>query len=268
MPGEVHTPVGDYSKKTVYIAGAGVVVIGGIIWYRGRNAAKDTTTSGDQSGINPATGFPYGSAEDMAALAEQGTALGTPPGGSSSPYFPYGSTTPGPGVFVNNAQWSQAATDYLTNQGGGDAATILAALGKYLSGKPLNATETSIVEQAIAIEDKPPLAGPNGYPPSINTSNPVTPAPAPIPTTVMKAPGGLKATTITQTSVTLHWSPLAGTKGYQMYVNGVPYLSPIVYATGSVRNLRKGTAYTIAVAGLYPDGRFGPKASVRITTRK
>jgi hypothetical protein len=51
------------------------------------------------------------------------------------------------------------------------------ALGKYISGQPVTPEQTSLIQQAIAIADRPPLAGPTGYPPSINTESVTNPPP-------------------------------------------------------------------------------------------
>src|SRR4051812_25882280 len=60
-----------FPKKAVVLGVTGVTAIAGYVWYQRRNAtiSTPTDTTGDQ--IDPATGFPYGSAEDAQALAAQ-----------------------------------------------------------------------------------------------------------------------------------------------------------------------------------------------------
>jgi hypothetical protein len=165
--------IGPVKKNTAYMVGA-VVVIGGILYYRSRQAANAATiaASGESVGINPATGYVYGSAEDAAALANQ-AAYQTPGIGSGGGGGGGTSATTG---FVSNAQWTQSAVNSLVDAGAVDSTALLtAALGKYLSGRALTVDEQSLVQQAIAIAGLPPVSGPNGFPPSMNTQ----PAPSP-----------------------------------------------------------------------------------------
>lgn len=193
------------SKGTIWI-GAGAAGLLGIAVYRYRkqqaadaataaaNAAAQApgTGAGSSDQIDPATGFPYGSAEDAAALTAQ-SGYNSPIGGTG--YYGYGMPnvypSTQPASFTSNAQWSQAAEQYMVNQGG-DANAIGNALGKYITGQPLDESGQSLVNQAIAFEGYPPVGGPNGFPPSMNTANPgstgstpgsgTEPAPNPSPT--------------------------------------------------------------------------------------
>jgi hypothetical protein len=69
-----------------------LVLIGGAIaaylLYRHFKGSGTSTASSDQSNIDPATGFPYGSPEDLAALGETGG------GGAANPVDNTGSVTP------------------------------------------------------------------------------------------------------------------------------------------------------------------------------
>jgi hypothetical protein len=162
LEGDIKVPgVGATPKKYVY-AGLGVVAIAaGIYYYRKRNA---TATVDPNAGaeIDAATGYPTGSAQDLAALNQQ-AATGASGMGGTTPT----ATVPGPTAFVDNPQWSQAAQDYLVNSVGLDGPTVSAALGVYLAGDYATAAQKTIIEQAEAHEGKPPVAGPNGYPPAI-----------------------------------------------------------------------------------------------------
>lgn len=64
-----------WQKYKWWIIGGGIVVALIIVWYihsqGGQvNAAATQAADGSQSDIDPATGFPYGSASDLAALGE------------------------------------------------------------------------------------------------------------------------------------------------------------------------------------------------------
>lgn len=178
MEGTVKTPFGPMQKKTAVIAGGGAVILIGVVYYRSKKAAAanaaattaaaTTDANTGQSGIDPATGFPYGSAEDAAAIAGQ-------QGISYNPYSPLGGGGPtgqypqtGP-PFTSNSAWAMFCEQTMGSTGS-DA--IAAALGHYLTGSPLQSGEPTMVDQAIAIGGYPPVAGPNGMPPALNTNNP------------------------------------------------------------------------------------------------
>lgn len=178
LEGTVKTPFGHMQKKTAVLVGGGGVVLLAVVYYRHQkaaqaNAAATTTTAATDAAnqIDPATGYPYGSAEDQAALSSQqglnyspyGTLGG---GGSGTGQFPQ----TGP-PFSTNAAWAQFCEQTMGSSGS-DA--IAAALGHYLTGSPLQSGESTVVDQAIAIGGYPPVQGPNGMPPALNTNNPTT----------------------------------------------------------------------------------------------
>lgn len=168
-----------FPKKPALIAIGGVVLVGGFVYYRKRQAgtaATDTTSTDPNAapdpGIDPATGFPNGSAEDMAALAQfntSGLPSGFGGGGSGNP-----PQETGPGSFVNNAQWAQAFEQQVGSSGS-DA--IAAALGKYLTDATLDTAQVQTIQEAIASQGYPPVAGAGGFPPSFRTKP--TPKPPP-----------------------------------------------------------------------------------------
>lgn len=180
-------------KQTVYLAGGILLVVGGIAYYRSRQstsaAASTAASTTAANNIDPATGYAYGSQEDQAALAGMaGTGSSDSAsyvGGQIIGYDQYGNPIYGsgengggsggvPGGFTNNAQWAQAAEQYMGSTG---ADSIAAALGKYITGQTVTADQTTIIQEAIAAEGYPPVAGTDGYPPSLRT---VATAPAPI----------------------------------------------------------------------------------------
>lgn len=177
LGGQVHTPFGN-AKKEYLLVGGGVFLLLLIVFYRQKKAhqAAATASAGANTGIDPATGFPYGSAEDAAALANQGSYINptqpfAPGGGGSGGGYPTANT--GPGNFTNNAQWAQYAEQYMYSNGQiTDLGPLSNAIGKYLAGQSTSADEHSLVNQAIAVAGYPPVAGPNGMPPSFNTSPP------------------------------------------------------------------------------------------------
>lgn len=170
-------------KSTAAVVGIGAAVVVGIAIMRARKnsaaASATSTTPTDQTQIDPSTGFLSGSPEDLAALQAidsgsfgVGTGLGI--GGT-------GTVGQGnPQAFTSNAQWAQAAEQFITGSSGGLGAgdAVGNALGKYITGGELNTSQVDIVNQAIAFENYPPVAGPDGYPPAMRTA-PVQPPPHP-----------------------------------------------------------------------------------------
>jgi LysM repeat protein len=173
LEGTIKTPFGAVQKKTALVVGGIGVGLGVIVYWREKKLGELTSSATTATGeIDPATGFVYGTPEDLAALAAQGTDLGgnpPTPGGSGS--IPAGGTV-GTG-FTSNGQWVQAVVEYMTsNSLVSDPAQLSAALGKYITGAyidPKDTASTSLVQQAIAVQGYPPIAGVNGYPPAINT---------------------------------------------------------------------------------------------------
>jgi hypothetical protein len=173
LGGTVNTPLGSVKKEYLLVGGA-VFALLFIVFYRQKKAqqAAATAAAGANIGIDPATGYAYGSPEDAAALANQGAYINPAqpyaPGGSGAGYPAAGS---GPGSFVNNSQWAQYAEQYMQSNGQvSDVGPLSAAIGKYLAGQATTPDEHSLVNQAIAIAGYPPVAGPNGMPPGFNTT--------------------------------------------------------------------------------------------------
>jgi hypothetical protein len=269
MPDTVNLPgIGKTNKNTAYLLGGGVVLLGGIAWYRSRNAAgssSSTTAAADTTQIDPATGFPYGSAEDAAALAQQASYVGVGGGGGGggSPIYNSGGTTAS--AYTTNGQWSQAAEDYLVNTVGGHADVIGNALGKYILGQPLTSDQVSVVEQAIAFTGYPPVNGPSGYPPSYRTAaTPVTP-----PSVTPKAPTGLKATHIYRTQIDLDWSSVSGAKGYRVFRDGHQVGPTVTYSQYAVTGLKPGTRYRFDVRAIGPSDKLSAHSNtVTVATHK
>lgn len=167
-------------KNTVIIAAAGGVLVIGVLIYRHKQAqSKAVADAGANTGIDPATGYAYGSPEDAAALANQQNYV-NPADYTSGIYTGQGTGAGGisgvgglntPGSFVNNAAWAQYAESYLINILGSDASTVGNAIGKYLTGQPLDDNMVAVVQSAIAAAGYPPVAGTNGNPPGYITAH-------------------------------------------------------------------------------------------------
>lgn len=165
--------------ETMWIGG-GAIVIFGVAYYRYSKTQKADaaaaaaatapgTGAGSSDQIDPATGFPSGSTEDAAALTSQ-AGYNTPTNLGYSYGGPNNYPVLNPQSFTSNAQWSQAAEQYITGQGA-DSNTVGNALGKYITGQTISdANQENYVNQAIAFEGYPPVPGPDGFPPNIRTA--------------------------------------------------------------------------------------------------
>lgn len=224
LDGSVKVPVfGEVPKKTALLVGGGIALLVGIMYYRGKkaSAAAASVAAAGSSEINPATGFAYGSPEDAAAMAAQAayvTPGGVGTGGGGSPGQPTG--------FTSNGQWAQAAEQYMQAEGLIAEPTALAsALGKYITGRQANALDQDLIHQAIAFQGFPPISGPNGYPPSINTSTDPVPTPPPTqtpPAGKLPAPTGFRNSSpgTWKDSLMYEWNAVPGAVDYEIHEDG------------------------------------------------
>jgi hypothetical protein len=273
---------GKNVDKTYVYVGVGIVLVAGVYYYRKNKASSDAAAAQAQSvanagsqAIDPATGYPYGSAEDQAALATQsnsaaGTGDGTLGGGYGYSGYSagyglsdsiYGANQPG--SFTSNAQWAQYVEQYEVDTMGADAPTVGNAIGKYITGQPLTTdTMVSIVQSAISIGGYPPVNGPNGNPPGYITSS-TTPTTPPTPTTTptpgTKPAGAISnlAASVSGTTASIHWNSVpAPADGYYYVMSEVS--GTIIqkgnltqFATSiSISGLKHGTTYNFGIQAL------------------
>lgn len=115
------------------------------------------TSAADQS-IDPATGFPSGSAEDQAALAAQSGGGGSDDSGANP-------TSPGASAFADNNAWARAAINYLVGLGI-DPTQANEAIQQYLASQTLSTEQQADVNEAIqALGPPPDLPSATGTPP-------------------------------------------------------------------------------------------------------
>lgn len=206
MPDSIN-PVKGVSKPTWIIAiGAGAIVGGYFLYKHFHKPPAAPTTAGYGYGSaygyggSPA-GYGYGTSP-IYGYGFGGTGLF--PSGYGGGYGYQGMPSP-----TTNSQWFQAAMAYLT-QSGTSTLTAEAALAKYLAGQPVTAQQAQVIQIAEAAVGPPPQAGPNGYPPNVNTSgsggggnaqNPVT---------------GLKVSQPGSTGVDISWNASSGATSYQV----------------------------------------------------
>jgi hypothetical protein len=166
----------DFLKQKAGPLPVGVWLLAGVgIWYyvrrqqaasspaAGAAANQQTDPAGNVGTIDPATGYVYGTPEDVAALAANNA--GTTGGGSAS-----SSATGGAQAYADNNAWGIAAVNYLVGLGI-DAATANQAVQLFLSSQPLTTAQQGDVNLAIqALGPPPTLPGPVSSNPAPVTS--------------------------------------------------------------------------------------------------
>ena len=79
-------------------------------------------------------------------------------------------TTGGP-PFANNSAWESWALQQLqADDSSFDTADAITALGLYLDGQPVSASQKTLIFDATGIAGDPPVAGKNNYPPNVKTN--------------------------------------------------------------------------------------------------
>jgi len=194
--------MGKVPKREAEI-GLGLVVILIIVYYvRSKSSSSTTTTAAavaatatdqyppdgtvgnpqDPYSTDPATGQTYG--DEAAGSGGTYGAYGS--GAASGMYYdpatgaydltspygttPSGSTTTGPPFSSNSAWSSYVITTMEANNPNQDVGALTDALGLYLNGQPVDAAQKTLIFDAIAIAGDPPVAGPNNYPPNVQTN--------------------------------------------------------------------------------------------------
>lgn len=246
IEGTIHTPIGTVQKKTALMVGGAVVVIGGIVWYRQKKLAASTPSTTDAE-IDPATGYPYGSPEDAAALAGQDSYVSPTTGGGGG-----SSTIPTSNVgYTSNGQWTQAVIATLTNSGSiSDPTQLSEALGKYVTGAYVEAGSAydTLIQQAISVEGYPPVSGSNGYPPSINRTPPTSGGTTPSQYVTIS---NLHVSKVERNALTFAWTWGSVIPDYTLYYkNNAPIANAGSSPTFRMAGLSPNTTYKFTVRGV------------------
>lgn len=271
--GKWKLPVVGEVKKAYVIGAAAVLFVGGVLWWRKTHPSAPagglaTDSAGNVGVINPATGFVAGSPEDLAAInaaaatGADGSGSGGGGGATSGSLGPsIGDQVAAGPPFTNNAAWSQYATTYLTGTLNLDPGAVGTDLGAYLAGDKVNQAQRVVILDATTYAGPPPVAGPNGYPPSINVSGDVS--------GVGSAPGPVTLTTgnITVTTARVNWTAVSGATGYAYTVTGagVNKHGTVTVPTLGITGLKGGEPYHVTVHAVNASGA-GPESSLDIHT--
>lgn len=225
-------------------------VIGLVVFLYLQNQQKKTSTAGagatDAAGntgaIDPATGYVYGSAEDLASIhgVIGGSGGSTDTGGGGS------DTGGGAKTYATNADWGRAAVNYLVGLGI-DPTVATQAIGQYLASQTLDPTQQGNVNLAIQAMGPPPQLPPptqtNPTPVGTNATNPVT--------GVAIDPAGTTAVTMS-----VKWNASANAQHYSISYGTTPDAStwttesPADHTSITIGALHPGTAYYFKVQAL------------------
>lgn len=239
MTDQIDVPkVGPMNKKVV--VGVGVAVVGFLGWryYRSSSAVSSTAdAAAEDTGYEDGGTIPSVSgATDWYGSGSSSTSTGTASDGTST-------------QILTNAQWSAYARDQLLAVDAYNGQAISEALGNYLSGTALSSDQQKIVRSAIGVAGYPPV-GTHVIIPGGDTS-------------VSTAPGGLRVTAVTASSVDLAWNPMDGVNTFSVYRSdvSVPVSTSRTATTATVGGLEPNKSYSFQVAALSASGQPGPKSS-------
>lgn len=254
--GKITIP-GTQVKVPKIAAGIAVAVVAvlAIMYYRNKKAkaaapgATVTDPDGNVCAALAPSGFCPGTPGDLNYQAQGSGSggFGGSGGGTTDTTVPT-QVQNGP-PFTNNAAWSQYVLSQLSSTV--DPGALTNALGAYIDGATVTTAQEQLIQDAIAIAGTPPVAGTNGFPPSINVGG-------------SKTGGGNKPPRPTDlaldlegpTTIAATWRPAAHASSYMFQVT--PH-DPAPHNIGdrtdySAGGLEPETTYTVHVAAENANG--------------
>ena len=237
LSGTVNVPKIGKVKKVYFWGAVGIVgLYVGWKWYSANAGAAGDDITYETSGV---------AGDDVSASGVVGS------GGASGNNPQYaGSTTDGTATDTvdTNGEWTQAATEWLANQGR-DPVAVGAALGEFIDRKPLDDSEQAIARAAIAAFGMPPQ------------DRPWTIIPQVAPTTVA-APANLRKWKDATTSrVAIQWDPVPGAMYYRIFKAGNNEAVGASSDTTAYVNAPANTTVSLQVAAMTTLNKQGPKSA-------
>jgi hypothetical protein len=218
-------------KKALVVVGVGAAAYVAYRWYTSSGSDAPVTVTDSTDGDLAPTGV-----------------VGSNVGGSEN--VGNSGNTGSDDIDTNN-EWFNEAVERLSN-GGWNAQAVQSALGEFLTGQSLDASEAAIVRAAVGAM--------GGYPPR----GPMTIKETAGPTDVSKlpAPTGLKTTGKTQTTVDLTWNLVPGAKQYRVYRSGASQnVAASVDNKARVAGLQPNKNYVFYVAAGLEGEKMGPRST-------
>jgi len=172
---------GKHIPKWAAYGGVGVVVVGGILYFKNKNGSSGAGSS-NSSATDPVTGLPYSEdnqvdpatgltylaeAEQYGSVSAAEAAVGagyggvgateTAGGSSGEGYgYPTYQTAQGGEAYATNAEWASAVIAALPGITGDSSSDVATAVANYLAGLPLTSTQANDVQVALAEFGPPP----------------------------------------------------------------------------------------------------------------
>jgi hypothetical protein len=200
---------------------------------------EQTDPAGNIGTIDPATGYVYGTPEDLAALAannDTGTGTGTNP------------TSPGGTTYADNNAWGEAAVNYLVGLGI-NPTEATQAIQLYLNSQTLTTQQQADVNEAIQALGAPPtLPGPTSPGPGGGGGGGSGGG-----TSATNPPTGVTVSNKQPTSLTVKWNKAANATGYTIQAGQKKGSHTFGTSTGpnslstTIGGLTPGTLYYIQV---------------------
>jgi hypothetical protein len=198
---------------------------------------EQTDPAGNIGSIDPATGYVYGTPEDLAALAANNDTSTT----DTNP------TSPGAATYADNAAWSEAAVNYLVGLGISPTEASQ-AIQLYLSSQTLTTQQQADVNEAIQALGAPPtLPGPTSPGPGGGGGG------GGGGTSATNPPTGVTVSNKQPTSLTVKWNKAANATGYTIQAGQKKGSHTFGTSTGpnslstTIGGLTPGTLYYIQV---------------------
>lgn len=197
---------------------------------------QQTDPAGNIGTIDPATGYVYGTPEDLAALAANNDTTATNP------------TAPAGATYADNDAWSEAAVNYLVGLGISPTEASQ-AIQLYLSSQTLTTQQQADVNEAIQALGAPPtLPGPTSPPAGGGGGGGGGGG-----TSATNPPTGVTVSNKQPTSLTVKWNKAANATGYDVQAGEKKGSHTFGTSTGpnslsaTIGGLSPGTLYYIQV---------------------
>jgi hypothetical protein len=240
MGPDVDVPgVGGVPKNAMIITVAAAAGFVGYAYYR-RNKQRAAAAAAAAAAGPTDSGFNVSDGSGGTLPVVPGSALG----GYGIPQSSNVATNPA--SITTNADWTDAVRTKLS--GIYPDADLMAALGAFLQGQPLTSAQQTIIQSALAVAGYPPVGNLHILTGGGNTS-------------MLVAPGNLRAVSVTDTGCSLVWDPVPGAAQYYLY-EGTPHTGTTSDTRADVFGRQPGsTVGPFTVTAVSSSGQESPRSA-------
>lgn len=238
MAGTVDVPIAGKMKKKYVLIPAGIAAA--YVAYRWYSASQEPAPDPTADGVY--------SSEDLSEYGLSTSGGATNVTGNTGSVITDGTN---PNAIDTNAQWSQKASELLTNMGY-DPMAVGNALGEFLARRALDKQEAAIARAALAQVGQPPVGGPYSVMEEAVVGSGTLPAP-----TNLRAWGKHSAT-----EIGVQWDKVDGAMYYRIYQTG--NTEPVGTSMDTFwqgRGLQPNKSYTYYVRAVNSVGKIGGNSS-------